>query len=197
MYRRRSLGGLILDVTLTIIVVVLVLVFLLLLTTRHIPREYLETLNMPRETKARLANAFISDVWLLTEKQDNNDPFELSISDDEINAYLLGGLVSLREFVPPDIANPQIHFEKRAVVLMGTVKPRNFHPMVISIYCRPRVAYDGRLKLDVDKVRGGLLRIPLALVGNVLSGLDQISLVLPNVEIVPSPGRVLIYRDGK
>jgi len=196
MRAKRTIAGLILDAFLTLVLAILIIVFFVLLASRQVPDKYIATMQMPEESKQRLANAFLSDAWDLKEKQDTNDGFEITVSDEEINAYLLGGLVSLDEFIPPDIANPQVHFEENAVVLMGTITPPNFHPIVVSIYCRPKVAYDGKLTFTVEKVKGGALRISKDLVGRALEGLQDFPLTLPNVEIELAPGKITIYREG-
>ena len=196
MHKKRTVVGLIFDVFLTVVLAALMVVFIVLLLSRHVPDKYTATMRMPEESKQRLANDFLSDAWDLKEKQDSNDGFEISVSDDEINAYLLGGLKSLSEFIPPDIANPQVHFEDNAIVLMGTITPPNFPPIVVSIYCQPHVAYDGKLTFEVKKVKGGSLRISRNLVRDALEALQDFPLSLPNVEIELTPGRITIYREA-
>jgi len=195
MRKRWTTGELVLNVALTVIAVVLAILFFIQLTTRRIPRRYMQTMSMSQEKKQALSNQFLNKLLRIQQLRASNAPFEETITDEMVNAYLLRDFASLGEFLPSEIVNPQIHFDENAIVMMGMFTPRNFHPMVVSVYLKPIVNYDGALRLELTKVKGGALRIPKRIVGETLDFFNDVATVLPNVEIEVTPGNLIIRRN--
>ena len=198
MRKRWTIGELILNVGLTVLAVVLAVLFLVQLGTRRIPRRYVRTMAMPMEKKQALSNQFLTRLLRIQQLRASNVPFEETITDEMVNAYLLRDFATLGEFLPPQIANPQIHFDENAIILMGMVKPRNFHPVIVSVYVEPVVSYDGTLRLELKKVKGGSVHIPRRIVGDALAHISDVSAVMPNVTIEVHPGKLTVRRapDG-
>ena len=194
MHRRRTIAGTIFNVSLTLLASCLAVFLVILLAACRVPPRYLEMTTMSNDEKAGLSATFLSKALLVLDLRSGNRPFEMTFADREVNAYLFGEFNTLRDFLPKEIANPQIHFEKDAIALMGTVRPPDFIQMVVVVRLVPRPGYDGRMYLEVKKIKGGNLPIPRAVLGDAITFLNDLSIALPNIEIRLRPGLMTILR---
>lgn len=194
MRRRRTVAGTLLDVSLTVLLSSLAVLLAVLLAACRVPPKYLQMTAMSNEDKATLSSAFLSKCLVVFDLRSGDKPFEIAFSEDEFNAYLFSGFHTLGSFLPKEIANPQIHFEEGAIVLMGTVHPRDFIQMVVGVHLAPKVELDGTVRFEITQIKGGSLSIPRAVLGNAISRLNNLSLALPNVEIRLRPGLMTILR---
>jgi len=194
--RRRTTAGAILDFALTILLGFLAVFLCVLLAACRVPQKYLDMTTMSNAEKATLSSSFLSKSLLVLHLRSGDRPFEVAISDREVNAYFFGGFKTFGNFLPREVANPQIHFEEDAIVLMGTVQPRDFIQMVVGVHLAPKVDYDGTVRLEVQKIRGGSLSIPRAVLGDAIERLNDVSLALPNIEVHLKPGVMTVLRTA-
>jgi len=194
MRRRRTIANTLLDCFLTVLLSFLAVFLVVLVAACRVPPKYLEMTTMSNEDKKTLSSIFLSKALLVLDLRSGNRPFDVAFSDREVNAYLFSGFETFGTFLPREIANPQVHFEQDAIVLMGTVRPRDFIQMVVRVHLAPNIGYDGRMHLDVKEIKGGSLSIPRGVVGDAISRLNDVSLALPNIEIQLKPGIMTILR---
>src|SRR5262249_22650077 len=91
----------------------------------------------------------------------HNEPtWEAVFSDQEVNAWLAGDLVThFADQLPPEVHEPRVMFELDRITLafeldQGPVRS------VIWVVARPRVPEPNLLELTLEKIRAGVLPVP-------------------------------------
>jgi hypothetical protein len=89
-----------------------------------------------------------------------SDTWELSLSEDELNALLDNFEKLLLERYGQYISDPYLAIREERLILAVTIKDAN---RVLSVYINPKLDDKGMLILEIDKLKAGRLPVPGAL----------------------------------
>jgi hypothetical protein len=126
----------------------------------HKPDFYRAMVTVPREQQEAKAKRFVAQSLQLRNDIHNEPTWEAVFSDQEVNAWLAGDLVThFADQLPPEVHEPRVMFELDRVTLafeldQGPVRS------VIWVVARPDVPEPNVLELTLEKLRAGVLPVP-------------------------------------
>jgi len=130
------------------------------LSLTHTPTFYRTMVMVPPERREAEAKRFVAQSLQLRNDIVNEPTWEAVFSDDEVNAWLAGDLVTyFADQLPPGVHEPRVMFEMDRVTLafgldQGPVRS------VVWVVARPRVPEPNVLELTLEKIRAGMLPVP-------------------------------------
>lgn len=131
-----------------------------LLSITHQPNFYRAMVTVSREKQEVEAKRFVAQSLQLRNDIVNEPTWEAVFSDQEVNAWLAGDLVThFADQLPPGVHEPRIMFEMDTVTL-GFELDQGPVRSVIWVVARPYVPEPNVLELSLEKIRAGMLPVP-------------------------------------
>jgi hypothetical protein len=155
------------------VAVLTVLAAVLYLRYLRLPEGYVDPDTLPWDVLEARSADFRARAGELASHLASNEPFDVTVSDDAVNAYVATTLVRtggawLDEFrVPRSVEHVQVRFHPGFMTVYARVN-RGWASCVLSAALVPRVSERGDLDVRVQRVRSGRLTLPPALVESFL-----------------------------
>lgn len=135
----------------------------LALSLRHQPAFYRSALaeNIPGEIRREQAKAFVQTTLRLVDDIRYDERWSDEFSEEAVNGWLAEELpTKYRGWLPPDISQPRVKFEKGAVLLAFQAR-RGMWQGVVSTRIRPWVSGANQLAFEIQSARLGLIPVPV------------------------------------
>jgi len=151
-----------------LLLVVFVSAGVLYLMASIVPAEY-DPLHLSYERRRQAADRFYKVVQDFINSAEDIKPFEISLTQDELNEYLASVDQIIQKLPGPDDANAQKALEQQRISgPMVVLRPGRLtymartleHDKIISFNVAFDLTADGRLGVQVSDARVGLLRAP-------------------------------------
>ncbi len=131
------------------------------LSLTHRPNFYRALVEVPLAQREAKAKRFVASSLQLRNDISNEHDWQAVFSDQEVNAWLAGDLVAhFADQIPPQIHEPRIAFEADRVTLAFQLDSGPIRS-VIWVVAQVRVPEDNVVALTVEKVRAGVVPIPV------------------------------------
>lgn len=178
------------------------------------PPFYRKLSSMDRQIRKVDADRFVSQTFQLRNDIANENRWEASFSDEEVNAWLAEHLVThFADYLPAGVRDPMLVFELDRVTLAFKLD-RGPLTSLVWVVARVQVASDNTIALRLEKIRAGAFPVsPDEVVGPIIEraqahGLDvewfkDQGEPVAHFRYTPSPGRLdvvlerVILLDGR
>ena len=127
----------------------------------HQPTFYRTMKSLPRAQREAKAKHFVANSLQLRNDITNERDWQAVFSDQEVNAWLAEDLVThFADQIPPEVHEPRFAFEHDRITFAfgydrGPIRS------VIWVVARASVPEDNVLALSIEKVRAGMIPIPV------------------------------------
>ena len=178
------------------------------------PPFYRNLVSKDRQLRRVEADRFVTHTFQLRNDMANEDRWEASFSDEEVNAWLEEHLVThFAEFLPEGVRDPLVVFDLDRVTLAFKLKRGPFTSLVWVI-ARIQVSGENTIALRLEKIRAGAMPVsPDEVVGPLIQrarehGLDvdlkkERGEPVAHIRYSPAPGRLdvvlerVVVLDGR
>jgi hypothetical protein len=178
------------------------------------PPFYRKLAAVDRQIRRVEADRFVSQTFQLRNDIANEDRWEASFTDEEVNAWLAEHLMThFAEYLPAGVRDPLVVFDLDRVTLAFKLTRGPFTSLVWAV-ARVQVASDNTIELRLEKIRAGAMPVsPEEVVGPIIvqaqaHGLDvewrkDRGEPIAQFRYSPSPGRLdvvlerVVVLDGR
>ena len=143
------------------------------LSLTHQPRFYRAMKALPRAQREARAKHFVANSLQLRNDISNERAWAAEFTDQEVNAWLAEDLMThFADQIPPEVHEPRIAFEHDRVTFAFGLD-RGPIRSVIWVVARISVPEDNVLALAIEKVRAGVIPLPIGRVIGPLTAAAQ------------------------
>jgi hypothetical protein len=123
------------------------------------PPFYRKLADVDRQLRRVEADRFVNQTFQLRNDIANEDRWEASFSDEEVNAWLAEELVThFADFLPEGVRDPLVVFDLDRVTLAFRLKRGPFTSLVWAV-ARIQVSDDNTVALTLEKIRAGAVPV--------------------------------------
>jgi hypothetical protein len=127
---------------------------------RYQPDFYRERVALPPERRKAEAQQFVAQSVQLRNDIMNEESWEASFTDEEVNAWLAEDLVEhFADQLPPGVSEPRVAFEPDRAILAFQLDQGALKSVVWAVLS-VQVTAPNELALTLEKVRAGMMPVP-------------------------------------
>ncbi len=167
------------------------------LSLTHQPRFYRALAEVPSEQREAKARRFVAGSLQLRNDISNERDWQAVFSDQEVNAWLAGDLVThFADQIPREVREPRVAFNLDRITLAFQLD-RGPIRSVIWVVALARVPEDNVLALTLEKIRAGVIPISAdRLIGPITEQARQHGLDVKWTREAGLPVALIRYRPG-